>query len=84
MSYGSKPRKIVILILIIVTALSLTNIISDTYATPLIVISISILFFVIGIEHIQHNHYQKAKLFIALGLALCAVSVILFLIGVNL
>ena len=84
MSYGSKPRKIVILILIIVTALSLTNIISDTYATPLIVLSISILLFVIGIERIQHNHYQKAKLFIALGLALCAVSVILFLIGVNL
>lgn len=65
----------------IVTALSLTGILPNTYATPLIVLFISVLFFVIAYESIAQNKYASAKRFIIIALILFAGSVILFVIG---
>ncbi len=77
----SKLRSVAIILLMIVTALSLTGILPNTYATPLIVLFISVLFFVIAYESIAQNKYASAKRFIIIALILFAGSVILFVIG---
>lgn len=83
MRHATPLRSAAIIILMIITAMSLTNILSDRLATPLILLAMSLLFFVMAYELIKTNHYKKSRKYIIIGLILFAGAIALFIIGIN-
>lgn len=63
-------RYYAVLIVLTVTALSITGIFGETLAIPLILLSLSLLFFTLAYESVSRQDLPKAKRFLTLGLFL--------------
>ena len=83
MRHTSPLRSAAIIILMIVTAMSLTNILADRIATPLILLAMSVLFFVMAYELIKDSQKGKSKKYIIIGVVLLIGALALFYIGLN-
>lgn len=81
MRHATPLRSAAIIFLMIVTAMSLTNILANRLATPLILLSMSLLFFVMAYELIKTNLYKRSRKYIIVGLVLFVSAIALFIIG---
>jgi|GEM_PF-4549216 len=81
MRHATPLRSAAIIMLMTVTAMSLTNILARRIATPLILFAMSVLFFVMAYEGIKADRPKKSRKFIILSIILLISAIIVFFMG---
>ncbi len=70
-------RYYAVLLVLTVTALSLTGVFGERLAVPIILLSLSLLFFTLAHEHVRRQSLKQAKRFLTVGLFLLTLAVVL-------
>ena len=70
-------RYLAILLVLSITALSVGGVLGETLALPLILLSLSLLFFTLAREHVTSQDVKKAKRYLTIGLFLFVLFIIM-------